>query len=199
VSDETSKQELSERLGLIESMIAEGRRTTERWGWVFVLWGVAYYVAILWSSVGHFVGAWPATMIAAWLLTTLIAWRKTRTQPRTTMGRAVAAIWAAMGVSMMLLFPALGISGRIDEYIMISVAATMLGMANGASAILLRWRLQFGCAVIWWATAVYACFGRSTPVAVVFLGAIFVCLIVFGAYGMVADAQQSKLRGAANA
>ena len=38
--------ELKDRLNLIETMIAEGRRTTESWGWTFVLWGVAYYVAM---------------------------------------------------------------------------------------------------------------------------------------------------------
>ena len=44
--------ELKDRLSLIETMIAEGRRTTESWGWTFVLWGVAYYVAIAWDSLG---------------------------------------------------------------------------------------------------------------------------------------------------
>ena len=42
----SEEQELKDRLSLIESMIAEGRRNTESWGWTFVLWGVAYYVAI---------------------------------------------------------------------------------------------------------------------------------------------------------
>ena len=59
------RQELSDRLSLIESMIAEGRRTTESWGWTFVLWGVAYYVAILWATLGHSNWAWPVTMSAA--------------------------------------------------------------------------------------------------------------------------------------
>jgi len=49
------EQELKDRLSLIESMIAEGRRTTESWAWTFVFWGVAYYVAILWTAVYH----WP--------------------------------------------------------------------------------------------------------------------------------------------
>ena len=199
MSTETSNLELAERVKLIETMLIEGRRTTERWGWVFVLWGVAYYAAILLTNVAHFAGGWPVTMIAAWLLTMIIAWRKARTRPKTTMGRAVAAIWIALGLSMMLLFPALGISGRIDEYILISVACAMLGMANAASAILLRWRLQFACAVIWWATAVFACFGKSIPVAVAFLAAIFLCMIVFGLFGMVADARQRKLQGAVHA
>ena len=51
--------ELKDRLNLIETMIAEGRRTTESWGWVFVLWGLAYYVAIAWDIWG---GAQPICM-----------------------------------------------------------------------------------------------------------------------------------------
>ena len=196
---EIDQKDLAERVKLIEEMIVEGRRTTERWGWVFVLWGIAYYVAIFWTSAGHFPAAWPISMSAAWVLTAIIAMRKVRSRPKTTKGRAVSAIWIAMGISAMLLFPALSISGRIDEYIMISVAATMLGMANAASAMLLRWKLQFACAAIWWATAVFACFGRSQQVAIAFLVAIFLCLIAFGLYGMFADARQRKPREVAHA
>ena len=35
--DRATEQDLEERLSLIESMIAEGRRNTESWGWTFVL------------------------------------------------------------------------------------------------------------------------------------------------------------------
>jgi hypothetical protein len=179
--------ELKDRLSLIESMIAEGRRTTERWGWVFVLWGVANITAILWAALAHFPWAWPITMITAWVVTIVVAVRKTAKRPSTTLGRAVSAIWIAFGISMMLLFPALGISGRIDEYIQISVGSAMLGMAYAASAILLRWKAQFACALVWWCSSIYACFGKSTPVAVVYLSAIFLCMIVFGVYGMISD------------
>ncbi|MDR3738752.1 MAG: hypothetical protein P4L40_06990 [Terracidiphilus sp.] len=186
---ESRPQDLETRLQLIESMIAEGRQTTSRWGWVFVLWGVAYYVAILGTSVIHFAYAWPATMLAAGILTSVLAARKTRGQPSTTMGRAISSIWIAMAVSMFVLFPALGISGRIDQYILISVASAMLGMAYAASAILLRWKVQFVCAVVWWANAAFACFGRSAQVTAAFLTAIFICLFAFGIYGMIADRQ----------
>src|SRR5215469_15502 len=56
--DETSTQDLKERLELIESMIAEGRRSNESWGWVFLLWGVAYYVAIGWATWGWRISVW---------------------------------------------------------------------------------------------------------------------------------------------
>jgi len=65
----------------VAEMIAEGRRSTESWGWVFLLWGVAYSVAIAWGSWGQGLSvwgnryaqigsvriglAWPVTMILA--------------------------------------------------------------------------------------------------------------------------------------
>ena len=48
MQDNTNESEIRERLNLIENMISEGRRTTESWGWSFILWGVAYYIAIAW-------------------------------------------------------------------------------------------------------------------------------------------------------
>src|SRR5665811_1568171 len=103
--------ELKERLVLIEAMIAEGRRTTESFSWVFVLWGLAYYVAIAWST-GGFTGviwgsrymAWPVTMIATFVLTWALGMRKGRgrkqqqQQPVTTHARAIGSIWIAMGI-----------------------------------------------------------------------------------------------------
>jgi len=52
----TSDLELAERVKLIEDMLAAGRRKTESWGWTFVLWGVAYYVAIAWATWGQGLG-----------------------------------------------------------------------------------------------------------------------------------------------
>ncbi len=46
------EKDLAERVRLIESMMAEGRQKTESWGWTFVLWGVAYYVATAWATWG---------------------------------------------------------------------------------------------------------------------------------------------------
>jgi hypothetical protein len=193
------EQELRERLNLIETMIAEGRRSHERWGWVFVLWGVAYYVAILWSTLAHYPYAWPVTMITAMALTMVLAARKTANRPSTTLGRAISSVWIALGVSMLVLFPALGFSGRITDYVLISVASAMLGMANAASAITLRWKAQFACALIWWGLSVFACFGGSKAVDVVLLSAIFLCMIVFGFYCMMAEARERKQQEASHA
>jgi hypothetical protein len=39
--------------------------------------------------------------------------------------------------------------------------------------------------VVWWATSIFACFGKSNQVTIAFLVAIFFCQIVFGIYGMI--------------
>ena len=108
------EQELKDRLSLIEKMIAEGRRTTESWGWTFVLWGVAYYVAIVWSMFGKSMVAWPVTMVGASVLMGVLISRKRGRQPGTTIGRAMSAIWVGMGISMFTVLMALGMSGRYD-------------------------------------------------------------------------------------
>jgi hypothetical protein len=196
MQDDTTDQELKDRLNLIESMIAHGRRSTESWGWTFVLWGVAYYLAIAWSTWGHSAWAWPVTMLIAVVATVVVASSKAGHHPETTLSRAIGSIWIALGVSMFLLFLALGLSGRLtDQHLFVAVVSAILGMANGASALILRWRVQFACAVVWWVAAVTTCFGTDAQSMIVFLIAIFLCEIVFGLYGVIAEAQERKPRG----
>ena len=200
MQDQTTAQDLKDRLALIETMIAEGRRTTESWGWTFVLWGMAFYVAIAWSTWGHSAWAWPVTMAAAVAVTVMLVSMKAGHQAATTVGRAVGSVWFALGISMFLLFLSLGIAGRLtDPHLFIAVASGMLGMANATSALILRWKMQLGCAVIWWAAAVAACFGTENRAAVVFLTAIFICQITFGVYGMIRESLAKSRRGTAHA
>jgi hypothetical protein len=188
-------QELKERLDLIENMIAEGRRKCEGWGWTFVLWGVAYYVAIAWStwstSTGNWL-AWPVTMIAAGILTSVLATRVKRSRPGTTVGRAISAIWGVMGTVLFLVLMALGVSGRVDLHLIVAVAAAMLAVANGACSIILRWKMQFACALVWLGTAIGGCFATDTQLAALSLGAIFFCQIVFGVYMMILEARRNR-------
>jgi hypothetical protein len=193
MQQETSARDLKDRLAVIESMIAEGRRRTESWGWTFVLWGVAYYVAIGVDAWTHSAWAWPATMIAAVAITVILVSLKAGKEPDTNMGRAVGSVWMALGCSMFLLFLALGISGKLtDTRVFFAVASAMLGMANGASGLILRWKMQLACAVVWWAAAVATCFGTENQSEVIFLIAIFFCQIVFGIYGMIAESRKVR-------
>lgn len=200
MQEQTRTQDLKDRLALIESMMTEGRRTTESWGWTFLLWGIAYYIAIPWATLGHNPLAWPVTMVAAVIATVIVVSMRASKRPETTMGRAVGSVWMAMGISMFLLFFSLGSSGRLtDWHVFIAVACGMLGMANGTSALILRWKMQFACAVVWWAASVASCFGSDKQVGIVGLVAIFFCQILFGVYGMVAEARVRKMRGASHA
>ncbi len=187
--------DLKDRLNLIESMIAEGRRSTGRYGWTFVLWGVAYYVAIVWSTLGHNGLAWPITMLAAVLLMVVIRRRQrilAGLPPITTMNRAIWSIWISMGISMFVLLDALGFSGRVDWRISTAVACTLIGAANGASSLALKWKPQFACAVVWWTTAVICCFGTETQSAIASMVALFLCQIVFGGWLMIVESAERR-------
>jgi hypothetical protein len=190
------EHELKDRLSLIENMIAEGRRTTESWGWTFVLWGVAYYVAIAWSALDpqHF-WAWPVTMIAASVLTGVLASRNRHKRPGTTLGRAMMAIWTAMGISTFTLMLSLGISGRLDLHIAVAIVGTMLGTANATSSIILKWKMQFACAVVWWTATVASLFSSESLAGAEFLVAIFFCQIAFGIYGMICESRKRRASG----
>jgi len=191
--------ELTERLNLIEAMITEGRRRCESWGWTFLLWGVAYYVAFFWAAWEHFAYAWPVTVVAAALLTMLGFWRQGN-PPNTTLGRAIGATWAAMGISMFILFDALGFGGHLaDARIFFAAASAMLGMANAACSMMLKWKAEFACAMVWWTAAVIASFGSVDAAADAFLAAIFLCQIVFGIYAMILESRRRSERGTAHA
>jgi hypothetical protein len=186
------EQELRERLSLIESMIADGRRSTERWAWSFLLWGIAYYVAFAWAYLGRNWVAWPVTMIAAAAVTTVLAGRARKDRPGTTVGRAICAVWTAMGIALFLLLMGLSLSGRYEAHVNVAIVGAMLAVANGASGIILKWKVQLACALVWLGTALAACFASEAQLAMMFLVAIFFCQIVFGIYGMVAESRRGR-------
>ncbi len=193
------ERELQDRLNLIEAMIAEGRRKTENWGWTFVLWGFAYYVAFAWSAYGHSSAAWPVTMIAAGVATGVLASRRRRDQPGTTLGRAVGSIWQSMGVVLFCLTFSLAIAGRLDNHLSVAIVGSMLALANGISSIILRWKMQFACALVWLAAAEVACFGTLDECLFAFLAATFFCQIVFGIYAIICEARGQTRPGALHA
>jgi hypothetical protein len=208
MQDEISARELSERLDLIQSMIAEGRRSTESWGWVFLLWGVAYSIAIGWASWGGSLSvwghsyvavgsvrsglAWPVTMCFAVIVTLAIGLSRGRPRTATSLVRSVVSIWIAVGIAMLVIFPAFGFTGRLEEHTFVALIAAMLGVANGASGMILRWKAQIGCAIVWWITSVAACFGSIAQLTAVFLIAILVCQIIFGAYAMILESRRNR-------
>src|SRR5580698_9058290 len=163
---ELNRQELNERFNPIESMIAEGRQSTDSWGWTFLLWGLAYYG--------------------------IIAARRRGNKPETTIGRTMASVWFALGISLFLFGMCTSFSGHAEQHVFLAVICIMLGMANGTSGFILRWKVQFGCAIVWWAAGVVSLFGTLTQGFIGFLVAIFLCQIVFGSYMMIAESRGLK-------
>ncbi|MGP8254044.1 MAG: hypothetical protein ACLQHF_18605 [Terracidiphilus sp.] len=187
------EMELRERLDLMQKMIAEGRRKQESWGWTYVLWGIAYYVAFFWGWLGKFPYAWPITMTAAAILTFRGFTRPSHRSPETTIGRAIASIWIATGGSMFILFDAMGFGLHLaDARVFFAAASAMIGLANAACSLTLKWKAEFLCAIVWWAAAVIACFCNLVTTVVAFLTAIFLCQILFGAYMMVLESRQRR-------
>jgi hypothetical protein len=194
--------EIGERIALIESMMRTGRKSTEYWGWNFLLWGIAYVVAVAWSSflpqAGGRMLAWPVTMIFAVLLTTAIARRRTRNKPRTEKSRGIQAIWTAVGTGIFVFAFSVAYSGHLQAQSFMAGIEVMLGIAHVASGSFLRWPIQIVVGALWWAAAIASCFVEGNGVAYVFLAATFVCNIGFGIYLMIRESRdKARARGAA--
>ena len=196
-----NERELTERIALIESMMREGRKTTEYWGWVFLLWGIAYLVAVAWSSLlphgGGPLLAWPLTMVFAVLLTIGIARRRTRNKPRTELSRGMHAIWTAMGCGIFAFAFPVSFSGHFEAHAFMAAIEAMLGIAHVASGIFLRWPTQMAVAALWWAAAIASAFvSTDNAVTIIFLGTTLVCNIGFGIYLMMRESRdKARARG----
>jgi hypothetical protein len=92
----------------------------------------------------------------------------------------------------------LAISGRYDLHVFVAIIGAMLGMANATSSLILKWKMQFACAVVWWAAAVVACFTSEVETGIAFLAALFFCQIVFGIYAMICESRRRN-QGATHA
>src|SRR5579871_4101049 len=140
MTNETNPNDLAERVKLIEEMLHEGRRTTGRWGWTFVLWGVTYLAAIFWSSATNSALAWPVCTIGATILTWLGIWQMKRGAPQTSTGRAMGAIWSSVGIGLFLFGLGSSLSPHAQIHITVGGIEIMLGAANAASSFMLRWK-----------------------------------------------------------
>jgi hypothetical protein len=199
MTNEMDSKDLAERVRLIEGMMAEGRHRTARFGWSMVLWGVAYYVATAWATWGKSNLAWPVTMTAAGIITVIGFSRMSRGKPGTVLSRAMSGVWTAMGVSISVLLFSLSFTGRYDGHVFVAIIGAMLGMANMASAIILKWKAQYFCAAVWLASTVVASFGSEEATEIAFLGATFIGMIAFGTYAMILESRRRKQNGVVHA
>ena len=188
------EQSAAEQINFIESMILEGRRTTEYWGWNFLLWGAAYLVAIAWSSSPASVGpkfAWPITMVAAAVLSGVIGNRKSKGQPVTTTSRAVWSIWIAVGTAIFTFTSVASFAGRFgDGHLFMAAIEILLGAGHLASGLLLRWKVQSTVGILWWVASLISILSHTVNgVSIPFLAGTFICSIGFGIYLMVLESR----------
>jgi hypothetical protein len=196
-SNGTSREELVERVALMEAMIAEGRQTTGRAGWIFVMWGVLYFAATGWVCyLPHKTFAWPVCMTTG---VVVLVWRGRRRRGGIVQGRSrtIGAVWAAMGIGVSLFAISGGIADRAEHGIALYLAAILffVGMAHAISALILRWAAQGMAAAVWWGGGIAILFASSPEVMLeIFLGATFFGQIVFGLYAMVLERRMTQER-----
>ncbi|MGH9646857.1 MAG: hypothetical protein ACRD4E_08590, partial [Bryobacteraceae bacterium] len=131
--NEPNQAELMDRLALIERMVAEGRRSTERWGWVFLLWGAGPAIAILWAA--RWPWAWPVTAIACIAINGLGIRRARKWKPRsgTTPMRSIGAIWRCAAISLAVLTVGALYSGVAGHPMFFAALFALPAIAHGAS------------------------------------------------------------------
>lgn len=191
--DGERSEDLQQRLDLIESMVLEGRRTTQYWGWMFLLWGVAYVAAIAWSAwqpQQHL--AWPVVMIAAALLSGVLASRKAVSRPLTTISRAIQSIWYATGGALFLIGFGAGLSGHAEPHLFLAAIEVLLGVANVASGLALRWRGQVAVGLVWWLAGAASLYAADNLLVPVLLTATLIGNIGFGVYLVVLEARDRQ-------
>lgn len=187
------REELSERLALIEQMIDEGRRDTEYWGWAFVLWGVGHLVAIVWSQLAQDGLAWGVTMTACGIIMGLAAALQGRREHKSTaLGRAMGAVWASLGIGMFLAGMLGGISGSFQGTTITLVFFVLMGVACFSSGLILRWPLWTALGLAWWLAAAVAMF--ASPEVVIWLMAAMALVgeVAFGIFLMVLERREAR-------
>jgi glucan phosphoethanolaminetransferase (alkaline phosphatase superfamily) len=189
--EKNSKEELLTRLELIESMLLEGRKTTSYHGWTFLLWGVAFLVAIGWMEwLPHGELAWVVTMPVTALFSAILG---SRLRTCKWSARSLAAIWIAVSAALFLYMFSVGYSGHAEMHTLWAAMETLLGVANCASAIMLRWRVQMGVAILWWIAAAASCFVPAALLIPILAGATLFCQVGFGLYLIYLERRDQKL------
>jgi hypothetical protein len=176
--------ELLGRLALIEKMVAEGRRSTARRGWLFLLWGAGPLLAILWTSIRPFsVWAWPVVLAICVLIHGMVArFRSRRGESKTASMHAVGAVWTCTGVTVLLLALCAAWSGTLEARALYVIFFALASVAHGTSSLILRWLPQFLAALVWWLASIAAFFVPIAHLRLIAIAALILGNLVFGAW-----------------
>jgi len=178
--------ELVERVELIERMIEEGRRTIERWGWAYVMWGVGHLLGVLATVTlaPERIGiAWGVLMSACGITMGLVSRRMGRKQQvETQLNRALGSIWWTFGLMIVfLLFSPPTQTTWSGWYAVFSAA---YGGAFFASGHVLKWAPLKMNGLLWWAAGIAMKFLDGSAVLALFAVMALVGEVGFGVYAM---------------
>ena len=176
--------EIEARIRLIESLVDESRQTTERWGWVFLLWGIGPLFAMVWEARWrHGEWAWTVTIPACVLLNGLGVWFRRRDgEARTTAIRSIGAVWTCAGATVLLIGFGPFVFHTLDiRFLYVGVFA-LTAAAHGASSIILRWKAQFLAALVWWISTTLALAAPVTQLPMIAACALLLGNVSFGGW-----------------
>jgi len=183
-----TRDDLVQRVALMESMIAEGRRNTGRFGWIFILWGLVCLSGIGGSCLlPHSYWVWPIIITSGFAIQFLgIAMhRRSGNWPSENLkSRSVGAVWRMMGIAIILYAAPATVTHTIHQIAYIAAIFMFLGMAHATSAVILRWRAQGMVAGLWWAGGVATYFVPRDYVIAIYVVEMVCCMVLFGVYAM---------------
>jgi len=190
----TTRDDLVQRVALMEAMIAEGRRSTARFGWIFVMWGLVYFAAIGWSYyLPYKYWAWPVCAGVAILAGIVVKMRQKRAgnSSGNIRSRSIESVWQGMGTGIILYVGAAIASHHAGSVAYVAAILFFIGLAHAISAMILRWGVQAAVAAIWWMGGIAVFFVTPEQSIVLFLVASFFGMILFGLYAMWLERQPS--------
>ncbi|HEY4379911.1 MAG TPA: hypothetical protein VGN01_06160 [Acidobacteriaceae bacterium] len=191
-----SRDDLLQRIELMETMIAEGRQATARFGWIFVLWGLVDIggMALEMAHPGH-IWNWPVALTIGMALQFAgLSLRKRvgRECRPNTQARAVSAIWGMMGATLVMYCFTAIFSHQANGRGYLAAIFMTIGLAHAASAIILRWPVQGGVAVLWWAGGITCFFVSGAWFLTIFGVEMVFGMVLFGLYGIYLDHRSAQ-------
>lgn len=191
----TTRDDLLQRLELMEAMITEGRRNTGRFGWIFILWGLACL-----SGIGasyffpHSYWVWPIVISCGFVIqfVGIAMHRRSGNWPAENMkSRSVAAVWRMMGIAIILYVTPAIATHTVHQIAYIAAIFMFLGTAHATSAVILRWKAQGVVAGLWWAGGVATYFVPRDYVITIYVVEMIFCMVLFGVYAMMLERRRA--------
>ncbi len=193
------RADLVQRIELMEYMIAEGRQSIMRCGWIFVLWGVVDSVGYAWQyylPVSTWKWTWPVCITAGAVITVVGRMLQKRRQGyrKSRQCSTIEAVWGMMLVTLALYVFTAIMTHFAWQFSYVAGLLMIVGMAHGISAVILRWRAQGVVAGIWWAGGIaILCCNSHRATDDIFLLEMCLGMIAFGLYVMVLEHRQKAV------